>query len=111
MIATPVDTLRERAEALAAALDGAGAPTATVVEVRSTVGGGSLPGETLPSWGVALTVRSPDRVMAVLRRGSPCVLARVEDGRCVLDLRTVLEDPLSRLPGAVAAALGGAREP
>ena len=111
MIATPLDTLRERAEALVAALAGAGAAAATVVEVRSTVGGGSLPGETLPSWGVALAVRSPDRVMAALRRGSPCVLARVEDGRVVLDLRTVLEDPLSRLPGAIAAALGRAREP
>ena len=49
--------------------------------------------------------------MAALRRGSPCVLARVEDGRVVLDLRTVLEDPLSRLPGAIAAALGRTREP
>jgi L-seryl-tRNA(Ser) seleniumtransferase len=109
MIAMPLETLRERAEALATALDGAGAPAA--IEVRSTIGGGSLPGETLPSWGVALAVRSPDRVVAALRRGSPCVLARVGDGRVVLDLRTVLEDPLARLPGAIAAALGRAREP
>ncbi len=111
MIATPSNTLRERSEALVAALDAAGVADAAVVEVRSTVGGGSLPGETLPSWGVALGVRSPDRVMAALRRGTPCVLARVEDGRIVLDLRTVIEDPRDRLPGAIAAALGRAREP
>jgi hypothetical protein len=60
---------------------------------------------------VALKVRSPDQVVAALRRGSPCVLTRVEDGRVILDLRTVLEDPLTRLPGAIAAALGRAREP
>ena len=61
------------------------------------------------SWGVALAVRSPDRVVAALRRGSPCVIARIEDGRVILDLRTVLEDPLERLPDAIATALEGAR--
>ena len=96
MIATPWTRSRAGRSARRA-LAGAGAPAA--VEVRSTIGGGSLPGETLPSWGVALPVRSPDRVVAALRRGSPCVLARVEDGRVILDLRTVLEDPLIRLPG------------
>jgi len=50
-------------------------------------------------------------VVAALRRGSPCVLARVEDGRVILDLRTVLEDPLSRLPRTIVTALGRAREP
>ena len=109
MIAMPLETLRERAEALATALDGAGAPAA--IEVRSTIGGGSLPVRRCRPRGVALAVRSPDRVVAALRRGSPCVLARVGDGRVVLDLRTVLEDPLARLPGAIAAALGRAREP
>ena len=106
MIAASPATLRERAERLAAALaHGAGA---SVVELRSTVGGGSLPGETLPSWGVALAVRSADRVVAALRRGTPCVLARIEGGRVVLDLRTVREDWLDRLPGAIATALEGA---
>ena len=74
MIAVAPGTLRERATALAAALPDAAA--ASVVELRATVGGGSLPGETLPSWGVALAVRSADRVVAALRHGSPCVIAR-----------------------------------
>jgi L-seryl-tRNA(Ser) seleniumtransferase len=107
MIAASTDTLRDRAERLAATLPEAAAASAT--EVRSTVGGGSLPGETLPSWGVALAVRSADRVVASLRRGTPCVVARVEDGRVILDLRTVLEDPLERLSGAIASAVEGAR--
>jgi L-seryl-tRNA(Ser) seleniumtransferase len=106
MIAASAEALRERAERLAADLDRTAG--ASVVEVRSTVGGGSFPGETLPSWGVALALRSPDRVVAELRRGSPCVIARVEDGRVILDLRTVREDWLDELPGAIATAVEGA---
>jgi L-seryl-tRNA(Ser) seleniumtransferase len=103
MIAAPVAELRERAVALVRAL----APNvaAEVVELRSTVGGGSLPGETLPSWGIALEARGADRLVAALRRGDPCVIARIEDRRVVLDLRTVLEDPLERLAPAILRAV------
>jgi L-seryl-tRNA(Ser) seleniumtransferase len=103
MIATSPDVLRERAQALVAELDPEAG--ASVVELRSTVGGGSLPGETLPSWGVALAVRSADRMVAALRRGTPCVLARIEGGRVILDLRTVREDWLDWLPRAVATGV------
>jgi L-seryl-tRNA(Ser) seleniumtransferase len=62
----------------------------------STVGGGSLPGETLPTRLVALVGDSPDAVAARLRAGEPPVIARIEDGRLVLDPRTVLpeQEPL-----------------
>jgi L-seryl-tRNA(Ser) seleniumtransferase len=106
MIATPAATLRSRAEALAGAL--AETMPAEVLELWSTVGGGSLPGETLPSWGVGLRVRRPDRFVAALRRGTPCVLARVADDRVVLDLRTVLDDPMDGLRTALVAAAAGA---
>jgi L-seryl-tRNA(Ser) seleniumtransferase len=49
------------------------------------VGGGSAPGRQLPGWAVSL----PERVAAPLRRGRPPVVARVERGRCLLDLRCV----------------------
>jgi len=62
---------------------------AEVVEGRSTVGGGSLPGETLPTWLVAIACESPDVLAARLRRNDPPVIARIEDGRLVLDPRTV----------------------
>ncbi len=83
MIAAPEDDLRRRAERLAAATATEALPT------RSTVGGGTLPGETLPSWGVAIDGRSPDRLLARLRTGEPAIVGRIEDGRVVLDLRTV----------------------
>ena len=48
MIATPPDVLKDRAAGLASHLG------ASLVETRSAVGGGSLPGQTQPSWAVAL---------------------------------------------------------
>ena len=85
MIATPVAVLRGRAEALREGIGDA----VDIAEPRSTVGGGSLPGETLPSVGLAIGGRSPDRRLAHLRRGEPPVIGRIEDDRVVLDLRTV----------------------
>ena len=102
MIATPPDELRARAESLAEAL--AGRIPASVVALRSTVGGGSLPGETLASWGVAIAVPHPDRFVTALRRATPCVIARVEGGRVLLDLRTVLDDPMAGLRQALLEA-------
>ena len=68
-----------------------------VVDAQSTVGGGSLPGETLPTRAVALQVLSPDVFMARLRANDPPVIARIEEGRVLIDPRTVLshdEEPL-----------------
>ena len=86
MVAASTGELRRRAESVAGLLEPA---VAAVVPVASTVGGGSLPGETLPSFGIAVRVRSADRLLARLRAGDPAVVARVEDGAVVLDLRTV----------------------
>ncbi|MDP2314469.1 MAG: L-seryl-tRNA(Sec) selenium transferase [Pseudomonadota bacterium] len=67
-------------------------------------GGGSLPGEGLPTWVVALAVPDPDRVAGRLRRGDPAVVARVAEGRIRLDPRTVLAGEEDGLLGAVVAA-------
>ena len=63
-----------------------------VIPGESTVGGGSLPGETLPTCLLALSAPSPDRLLARLRRSGPPVIARLEDDRVVLDPRTVLPE-------------------
>ena len=76
-----------------------------VVATEATVGGGSLPGETLPSFGVgvaggradALARRAPARAAVGHRRGS-------SDGRVVLDLRTVEPDRDGDLAAAIRAA-------
>lgn len=100
MIAAPLESLRERADALAARI-----PAAESVALAATVGGGSLPGETLPSWGLAMRAASPDRLLAGLRGGQPVVVGRIEGGRVVLDLRTVDPATDGELADALAAAL------
>ena len=104
MLSQDEASLQKRARAWARKLKGLGIPT-QVVPGRSAVGGGSLPGETLPTHLVALDVESPDRVAARLRAGQPPVVTRIEDGRLVLDPRTVLPDQepmLLRLVAEVA---------
>jgi L-seryl-tRNA(Ser) seleniumtransferase len=101
MLATPLQALRERAAVLADRLG----PAVEATEVRSTVGGGSLPGETMPSMALALTTRSADRTLGALRRGSPAVIGRIEGGRVLLDLRTVPPSSDEALTTAVTAVL------
>jgi L-seryl-tRNA(Ser) seleniumtransferase len=91
MISLSLDVIERRAQTLAAALRQSGY-TVDVIDGRSTVGGGSLPGETLPTRLVALKVDSPDEYLAKLRVGDPPVVARIEAGRAVFDVRTVLDD-------------------
>ena len=85
MIAASGDDIRRRAGEWLKELG-----TGEVIAGESTVGGGSLPEETLPSWLLALNVRQPNRFLARLRKGSPPVIARVQADRVVLDPRTVL---------------------
>jgi L-seryl-tRNA(Ser) seleniumtransferase len=57
---------------------------------ESTVGGGSLPGESLPTYVLALDVKSPNRFLSKLRAANPPVIGRTENDRVLLDPRTVL---------------------
>jgi L-seryl-tRNA(Ser) seleniumtransferase len=80
------DQLRARCGALAAS-----APPelrATVVEADGVVGGGGAPGLTLPGWAVAL----PEDCAPRLRAQPRPVLARVDRGRCLVDLRCIPPD-------------------
>jgi L-seryl-tRNA(Ser) seleniumtransferase len=104
MLARAPGELEATAERWAGALNARGA-AASVQASRSAVGGGSLPEETLPTFAVALDYPHPDDLMARLRRGWPPVVARIEDGRVVLDPRTVLAEQEDALLDAVAAAL------
>jgi len=83
MAAAPVDGLRARAEAL-----GVG----KVVDTVAVAGGGSVPGQEVPSAGVAVDGDHAAR----LRAFSPPIVARVHEGLTVCDLRTVdpADDPV-----------------
>jgi L-seryl-tRNA(Ser) seleniumtransferase len=96
---TPVPALRERAEQLAQRLRAHGVE-AQAVESTAVVGGGAAPGVTLPS--VAVSV--PGALATPLRTGHPPVVGRVEEGRCLLDLRTVVPDDDEVIMAAVLEA-------
>jgi L-seryl-tRNA(Ser) seleniumtransferase len=105
MIAAPLEDSQRRARGWAAAL-GQG----EVIPGESTVGGGSLPGETLPTFLLALKVKSPDRFLARLRQQHPPVIARVQEEQVVFDPRTVEEweeEDLLRGIGAAFSATAG----
>lgn len=103
MIATPLEALSARATQWAAALAQAGI-AATVISAQSTVGGGSLPGEVLPTAALALTSSALTALAAALRTGQPPVVGRIEDDRLLLDPRTVLPESDQDLLHAVIAA-------
>ncbi|NHN57268.1 L-seryl-tRNA(Sec) selenium transferase [Calidifontibacter sp. DB0510] len=73
-----------------------------VVEVDGRVGGGGAPGIPLSGMAIAL----PAAVAERLRLGTPPVVARVADGRCLVDLRCVPEPDDDALLDALRAALG-----
>jgi L-seryl-tRNA(Ser) seleniumtransferase len=73
------------------------------IDGTSAAGGGSLPGQELPT--VLLALAGPaSRLAAALRRGEPPVLARIESNRCCIDLRTVLRGQDDQLQDAIEAA-------
>ena len=81
--------LKVRAEAWHEAL-GAG----NVVKSESTIGGGSLPEESISTFVLSLEVKSPDRFLKKLRQSNPPIIARVENDKILFDPRTVLQDDL-----------------
>ncbi len=76
-----------------------------VVEGESTVGGGSLPGESMPTYLLSLTVKSPDKFLKKLRDQHPPIIARTENDRVLLDPRTVLPEQEGALLVGVKNAL------
>jgi len=106
MLREPAAEVRHRAELLAAALDGE-VDGAQVVSCSAAVGGGSLPGEELASYGVEIRALDPTAMAARLRTGSPSVFCRVTEDGVLFDLRTVGGDELPDLVRAIRYALEG----
>ena len=88
-IAEPAEAVRARAAALAERLDG------TVVPTKARVGGGAVPLVELESFACALD--GGTALAAALRNGDPPVVARVQEGRVLLDCRTLTDDECLRI--------------
>ena len=103
MIAMPSDVIAARADGLVGCLRAAGI-ACDAADGASAVGGGSLPGETIPTRLVCVESASPDRLLSALRQGRTAVVARIADDRVCLDPRTVNEDEDDALAQAVVDA-------
>ncbi len=98
MIRASDGEIRERAERLVAAIPGI---EARVEAGESVIGGGSTPEQSIPTW--LIVVNHADVVAAEkrLRAADPPVIARIEDGRLLLDLRTVFPEEEEELKRAL----------
>ncbi|MHB1006211.1 MAG: L-seryl-tRNA(Sec) selenium transferase [Chloroflexota bacterium] len=112
MIAVSVEDLSVRAERWAEATREWGVGC-DVVDALSAIGGGSLPGETLPTRALSLSEAglaplglTADVASARLRAGRPPVVARIEQGRLLFDPRTVLPGQEGAFLTALRVALG-----
>ncbi len=98
------DEVGRRAEKMAANL-GVRAPKLWIAIVQgvSVLGGGSAPGAALPTILLAISCDglSADELAARLRANDPAIITRIEDGRVIVDLRTVFPEQ----DAAVAQAL------
>ncbi|MBC9958394.1 L-seryl-tRNA(Sec) selenium transferase [Yimella sp. cx-51] len=96
------DELLPRTKAMA---DSLGSGSVDIVEVEGRIGGGGAPGVSLPGWALAL----PESVAAQLRSGRPAVVARIADGRCLVDLRCVPPETDAELTRLIREALDADR--
>ena len=103
MISTSESDLKKRAKLWQSALS----CSSSIEKSRSAVGGGSLPGETLPTWVLSLDCRNvgAEGVMRRLRESDTPVVARIDENRVLLDPRTVLPEEDGPLLDALRSAV------
>ena len=104
MLEIPVERLKRRAQRLGRRLRASGVPVRGR-PTRATLGGGTTPEETLPSYG--LGVAGGQRLAERLRAMTPPVISRIEDDEVVLDLRTVPAEEDPNLETALVDAYSG----
>jgi L-seryl-tRNA(Ser) seleniumtransferase len=112
MIRLPAEEIRRRAEGFVARLGGDASAEIEIVEGNSVVGGGSTPGQSLPTFLIAIRSvgHSATALETRLRRPAtqlPPVVGRIENDRLVLDLRTVFPEQEEALAAGLRAALAG----
>ncbi len=96
------DEITRRAESLASLVARPGLDVA-VIDGESVIGGGAAPSAVLPTKLLSLTCAgfSASQLAAKLRASQPPVIVRVEDGRVLIDLRTVFPEQISALAGVL----------
>lgn len=101
MLSMSAGEIHRRAEQVAAQLNGI---RLKIRPSESAIGGGSTPGQHLPTWVIELFVADPESFEQRLREGATPVIARIERDKILLDLRTVGEEEEPALIATVRAA-------
>jgi L-seryl-tRNA(Ser) seleniumtransferase len=86
MIRQPAEAVRARAERLLTRVPGL---SAHIIDGQSVIGGGSTPDQSIATWLIAVSCANAAEAERQLRASSPPVIARIENDRLLLDLRTV----------------------
>lgn len=102
LLSTDVEALRVRASAIEKRV---ASDALQVTESETLAGGGTLPQAVLPSISLVVTIGSPDRALTRLRNLETPVIARVQNDRVWLDLKTVFPDQDALLARAIVAIL------
>ena len=107
MMSMSKEEIGARAEAIAGKVK-TSAISVDVVDGESVIGGGAAPSAVLPTRLLALTMEghSADEIATRLRGGDPPIIARVEEGRVLLDLRTVFPEQDDCMVKALQALAG-----
>jgi L-seryl-tRNA(Ser) seleniumtransferase len=107
MLTLPVGELRWRAVALAERLSAISGVSCSTRDDHAFVGGGSLPDQAMPTAVIAVTapVIGETELARRLRLGMPAVVARIQGGELLFDLRTVFPEQDDEIVAAVSAAL------
>jgi L-seryl-tRNA(Ser) seleniumtransferase len=103
MMRLSAEEIRRRAETMKERLSSARGMHCEIIAGESLVGGGSAPTSTLPTFLLALTAEalSADQFAGKLRAASPAIVGRVEEGRVLLDLRTVFPEEEQQIIAAL----------
>jgi L-seryl-tRNA(Ser) seleniumtransferase len=104
MIAQPAEAVQQRAVRCQRQLAAADIEVA-VIPGKSTIGGGSLPGETLPTFLLALDIPQPDSAAAALRQADMPIICRIQKNLLLFDLRTVLPEQEQALLATLSSRL------
>ena len=103
MLRQTPDQIRARAGKLLARIPGV---PGRMVQGQSVIGGGATPEQTIATWLIAIECQDVVETERRLRAAEPPVVARIEDGKLILDLRTVLPDEEEPLAAALLHTLG-----
>ncbi len=104
MIRQTAAEIRTRSEALAARIPGI---RAEIVPGASVIGGGATPEQTIPTWLIAIDCANVTAAERALRERDPAVVARIENDRLILDLRTIFREEEDELAAAIQEAAMG----